>query len=304
MNAPWVPQRVVDAAQAQALMQEAWPSLQIDSIVAFGAGWDNTAFLVNQAWVVRFPRRENCVVSMRREIAALPLLAAKLPLKIPVPTFVCDGTPSFDWPFAAYPVVPGATACKLALSDDERLAAAPRVADFLRALHAIDRTELAAAALPEVRFDFAVLATWEERTASRLDTLVAAGLVPPSRRAALMSVIERGGGGLPSTAVVLHGDLYVRHIVMDAGRTVAGIIDWGDVEFGDVARDLAVAFTMFPPRAREHFLGGYGATTADADFAQVIGTHHAVSALAYAHAQDDADLRREMLLATAWLTMG
>lgn len=302
MDAPWLPQRVVDTRQARALMQEAWPSLRVDTLEPFGAGWDNTAYLVNQAWVVRFPRRENCVVSMRREIAALPVLAPRLPLRIPVPTYACDGVPSFDWPFAAYPLVPGATACKLALTDAERWQAAPRVAEFLRTLHATAPAALAAAVLPTGRFDFAWLATWEERTADRLATLVAAGVVTSSQHVALLRLIAHGAPSAEAPLVVVHGDLYVRHIVMNAAREVAGVIDWGDIALGEVARDLAVAFTMFPPRARDALLAAYGASPADAALAHVIAAHHAIAGLAYAHAEGDEDLRRELRLATQWLT--
>ncbi len=103
-------------------------------------------------------------------------------------------------------------------------------------------------------------------------------------------------------AITSDFNLYVRHIVMNAARQVTGVIDWGDVELGEAARDLAVAFTMFPPRAREALLVAYGATTADAALAQVIAVHHALAGLAYAHAAGDEDLRRELLSAISWMT--
>jgi aminoglycoside phosphotransferase (APT) family kinase protein len=40
------------------------------------------------------------------------------------------------------------------------------------------------------------------------------------------------------------GDLYARHLVLEPGGAAKGVIDWGDVHYGDPALDLAVAHLL------------------------------------------------------------
>ena len=53
-----------------------------------GAGWDNTAYLVNGEWVFRFPRRTIAVPLLEAEGRVLPKLAPRLPLSDSAPRMV------------------------------------------------------------------------------------------------------------------------------------------------------------------------------------------------------------------------
>jgi aminoglycoside phosphotransferase (APT) family kinase protein len=88
-------------------------------MVPLGAGSDNSAFLVNDAFVFRFPRRQLAVELLETEVRVLPALAPALPLAIPVPRLV--GSPGSDVPlaFAGDSFLPGRTAIE---EDDGRLA--------------------------------------------------------------------------------------------------------------------------------------------------------------------------------------
>jgi aminoglycoside phosphotransferase (APT) family kinase protein len=86
MNRPWSPDHAVSEAQARALIEAQFPALAPVAVTPFGAGWDNTVFLVNDTYVFRFPRREIAVACMEAEIRVLPGLVGRLPLAIPVPT--------------------------------------------------------------------------------------------------------------------------------------------------------------------------------------------------------------------------
>ena len=73
-------------------------------------GWDNTAFVVNDEWVFRFPRREIAVALIERESRLLPRIADELPLPVPRPDLVGAAEPRFPWPFSGYRALPGGDA--------------------------------------------------------------------------------------------------------------------------------------------------------------------------------------------------
>lgn len=57
--------------------------------------------------------------------------------------------------------------------------------------------------------------------------------------------------------VVVHGDFYVRHLVVENSR-ITGVIDWGDLHLGNPAVDLSIARSFLPPEAHEEFQTVYG----------------------------------------------
>jgi aminoglycoside phosphotransferase (APT) family kinase protein len=88
MNDPWTPEKAVGPELARALIALQFPELAPVLLVSMGAGWDNTAYLVNGTWVFRFPRRWVAANLIRMEAAILPAIAQRLPLSVPVPCFL------------------------------------------------------------------------------------------------------------------------------------------------------------------------------------------------------------------------
>src|SRR5215831_5463661 len=101
-RALWTPDWVVGPDLARSLVEKTWPDLSPVSASEIGAGWDNSAYLINSSLVFRFPRRAIAVPLIQTEIGLLPWLAPQLPLEIPVPVYV--GSPSERYPcsFAGY----------------------------------------------------------------------------------------------------------------------------------------------------------------------------------------------------------
>jgi aminoglycoside phosphotransferase (APT) family kinase protein len=66
----------------------------------------------------------------------------------------------------------------------------------------------------------------------------------------------------PQERVLVHGDLHFRHLLVE-GRSLTGVIDWGDVCLGAPAMDLQVAWSFFPPAVRPAFLAAYGPVSED-----------------------------------------
>ena len=57
--------------------------------------------------------------------------------------------------------------------------------------------------------------------------------------------------------VPIHADLHPKNILTDEG-SLAAIIDWGDLNLGDPAGDLASVWMHFAPETHAQFWAGYG----------------------------------------------
>ena len=243
----WSPEIVVDEPLARRLLRTQFPELELASLRLAGEGWDNTAWLVDERWVFRFPRREIALDGVGRELRVLPALAPLLPLPIPQPLFVGRPAPEFPWPFFGGPVVPGRELAETELDDDARAALARPLGRFLRALHA---AELAV----ELPLDPIARADMRVRVPMARERLAELGVADPRVEEILAAALELP----PSQRVALvHGDLHLRHVLVEEGR-LSGVIDWGDVCRSDPAVDLVLVWCALPPAARTVFFDEYG----------------------------------------------
>jgi aminoglycoside phosphotransferase (APT) family kinase protein len=130
----------------------------------------------------------------------------------------------------------------------------------------------------------------------RLEALRAQGLlagigdIQPWRE-----IAETMPAGLPSDGPVLvHGDLYARHVLVDGAGAPCGVIDWGDVHLGDPAIDLSLACGFLPAAARDLFRAEYGPIAGSTwEKARFRALFSAVAILFYGADVGDADLVRE-----------
>jgi aminoglycoside phosphotransferase (APT) family kinase protein len=109
----------------------------------------------------------------------------------------------------------------------------------------------------------------------------------------------------PRTNILVHGDFYVRHLLVNPDRQLAGIIDWGDVHLGDPATDLMITHTFIPSSARIRFRQAYGSIDAITwQMARLRGLWHSLSVMIYGHDTGDPDLVRESRIGLANLASG
>jgi aminoglycoside phosphotransferase (APT) family kinase protein len=237
----WSAEVVVDAPLARRLLRSQFPDLADAPLTFLDAGWDQTVWLVDGRWAFRFPRREIAIPGVHRELAVLPRL--ELPLPIPRPLFVGEPAEGFPWPWFGGPFIPGRE--PIGLTEAQRRALGRPLGGFLRALHAH-----AGEGLPEDPMGRADMVKRVRMTRERLgelgwaapeDVLGAALELPPPRATALA-----------------HGDLHLRHLLVDDAGRAAGVIDWGDVCRADPAIDLALYWCLLPPAGRDDFLAAYG----------------------------------------------
>jgi aminoglycoside phosphotransferase (APT) family kinase protein len=117
----------------------------------------------------------------------------------------------------------------------------------------------------------------------------------------LTQVVRGAPPAAPVPPVLVQGDLYARHLLVDDGARLAGVIDWGDVHIGERAVDLSVAHGFLPPRARAAFRQAYGPIDAPTwARAAARAVQHAALLACFALHVGDADLRREAALALTW----
>jgi aminoglycoside phosphotransferase (APT) family kinase protein len=243
--AQWAAEIHVDESLARRLLREQFPPLPERSLRLLSEGWDYAVFLVDEAWVFRFPRRAVVVPGTEREIAVLPRL--ELPVPLPRPTHVGRPTDAFPWPFYGAAYLPGEEA--VGLDDEARARLARPLARFLRALHAT--------ALPELPVDLQRRSDMTFRVARTRQALTAIADLwqPPPLVEELLVAAEALAPAEP-TAVV-HGDLHFRQLLVDRGE-LSGVIDWVDVCRADPGVDLQLVWSFLDAPMRADFLAEYG----------------------------------------------
>jgi aminoglycoside phosphotransferase (APT) family kinase protein len=240
----WSAEVVVDAPLARRLIGGQFPDLADAPMTFLDAGWDQTVWRVDGRWAFRFPRREIAIPGVRRELAVLPGLP--LPLPIPQPVFVGAPAAGFPWPWWGGPFIPGRE--PFGLSEGQRRDLGQPLGTFLRALHAQPGDGLPED--PTGRGDMAKRVRMARERLGELgrpapeEVFAAALALPPPRASALT-----------------HGDLHLRHLLVDDAGRAAGVIDWGDVCRADPAIDLPLYWCLLPPAGRDAFRDAYGAVS-------------------------------------------
>lgn len=225
-------------SRAQAEINQAFPELPIETIDFLGAGMDSEAYLVNDEWVFRFPKRQTVANALSREVSLLPKLAERLPVAIPEFAFIGRQS-STGLPFAGYRIIRGEPLTievfdSLAHADQERILV--RLAEFLQCVHRFPVKDAIASGVKEFSTRAWVGSAWAEGSTQVLP------LLTENDGATLTSLIEdfladpRNVAGKPC---LLYADFAPEHILYDTNaREISGIIDWGDLAIGDPDFDL------------------------------------------------------------------
>ena len=259
----WDPERVVSADEAADLVAGQFPRLRDAPVEALATGWDNTVFLVGGQWIFRFPRRAVALPGVEREIHLLPLLAPRLPLPVPVPEFAGRPSPAFPWPFWGARLLPGRELAESGLPGDARATAAAGLGAFLRALHDPRLVPEAGAGLLRDPLSRAEPSVRSPLARERLARLARDRVWTPDPAVERLLAEGERLGRHTGAVVVSHGDLHVRHLLVDEGAWAAGVIDWGDLCLADPSVDLSLAYGGFCGPARTALLSAYGPVGAE-----------------------------------------
>ncbi|MGH8905434.1 MAG: macrolide 2'-phosphotransferase [Egibacteraceae bacterium] len=218
----------------------------LDYRVAFASTADGTQ------WVLRIPRRSDVIEGSMTESRILALVRRHLPVQVP------------DWrihsdELIAYPLLSGTPGVTLDAQtgelrwnfDKHSAIFAATLGQALAALHAIDHEEARAAGLRVLR--------------------------PVEVRAEIQANIDKVKGELevaddllrrwqawladesfwPEHSTVIHGDLHVGHVLVDADARATGILDWTEARVADPATDFMVHLHAFGDEGLEQLLAEY-----------------------------------------------
>ena len=292
----WSAEVVVDRDRARRLIASQFAAVELRSLRLLAEGWDNTVWLVDEAWAFRFPRRAIAIPGVEREIAALPRLARLLPLPIPRPAFIGTPTEDYSWPFFGAPMLAGGEAAEARLTDAARRRLARPLAEFLRTLHGREvATELAPLGLPADPRGRDTMALRVPRTVEQLGEVERLGLWrTPGAVGGLLE--EARTLPPPEPSAIVHGDLHVRHLLVAPDGALTGVIDWGDMCRADPSVDLLLVWSFLPPHARDEFLAAYGPVEPEPLLrARVLALFLSAALLLYAEHEGMANLKDESL---------
>lgn len=218
-----------------------WAELALQPVASTGT--DNAIYRLGADMAVRLPRIHWAMPQVAKEFQWLPLLAAHLPVAVPVP--LAKGKPGLGYPFPwlISSWLDGQDLEHGPLEDIGQLAR--DVAGFVVALQAIDPS-----GGPTAGNRGRDLFSQDEPTRMAIRRLE--GVIDVDRA---MAVWEAALAASPWVAspVWVHGDLLPGNIVVHRGR-LHGVIDWSAVGLGDPACDAMVAW-FFPPGARSVYRG-------------------------------------------------
>ncbi|WP_245872719.1 aminoglycoside phosphotransferase family protein [Deinococcus planocerae] len=219
-----------------------WADLPLSRVQS--AGTDNAIYRLGDDLAVRLPRIHWATGQIDKEFRWLPRLAPLLPLTLPVPMAKGEPGEGYPWPWGVYTWLPGENATPARLADPNQ--AAVDLAGFILALQRIDP---AGGPLPEPLGRGVPLATRDAFTREHIARLpgdLDAGTITAAWEHALRAP------AWDRPPVWIHGDLQAGNLLAAHGRLRA-VIDFGALQVGDPACELAVAWRMLDAEAREVF---------------------------------------------------
>lgn len=287
MSQPWTPDHPVSPDLARQLVEELMGQ-RISDIRLLSQGWDNAAYLVDQSLVFRFPQRELASGLIENESRVLPIVASGVQTQVPKPIWSGHITSLHPYPFLGANLIEGETACRAVEIDGNKLAF--QVGKFLRELHDIPLNDVQRIWAPRDDLRRADLSVRLPRLFGYLEELIDAGEDVPDT----IDLIEEASDyeTWEEDLCWVHGDLYARHLIVKDG-VLSGVIDWGDVHFGDRAIDLSIAFSFFSENERKSFFESYGEIDRSLEVrAKIKALHYAGILIPYAkEIKDEALLK-------------
>ncbi|MGQ4376414.1 aminoglycoside phosphotransferase family protein [Streptomyces sp. SAS_267] len=228
------------------LLREQHPDLAELPIREVAGGWGNQMWRLGDELAIRMQRMDTSPDLQLKERRWLPILAARLPLPIPVP--LRNGAPSERFPkiWTVMTWVEGTPLDHGSITRGDH--AAETLSGFLRALH----VEAPADAPTASNFG-AHPKDCTDGFEHFFQAVAPTGLADEIREVWGEAVAAPAWEGPP---VWVHGDLHPANVVVADG-TLAGVVDFGALFAGDPAWDLAAAWLLLPAGGASRFFDSY-----------------------------------------------
>lgn len=251
----------IDADLVRALVGQVMPDYADQPVRRLASsGSTNALFRLGEEFIVRLPRQPGGSASISKEATWLPVLGPLLP--VAVPEVVAVFAPGRDYPErwsvvrwieGEHPaVIEAGTA-----ADPQRKELAKDVAAVVAALRGAE-VPTEAVSSPDLRwYRGRPLATMDQVTRENIERCRSlAGFDLDLGAAARIwdEAMKLPGAADPTAPQWYHGDLAAENLLVRDGR-LAAVLDFGGLSVGDPTVDLAAAWEILDPPARERFRG-------------------------------------------------
>jgi aminoglycoside phosphotransferase (APT) family kinase protein len=220
-----------------------WADLPLRAVAT--NGWDNQTFHLGDRMSVRLPTAAEYALAVDKEHRWLPMLAPRMPLRIPTPLAKGEPDEGFRFHWSVYEWIDGEPAGIDTIADLTEFAIS--LATFLVALRRVDPTGGPEPGLHNW-FRGGPLQVYDLQTRRAIEALngrVPGDLVTEIWQLALQSSWE-------CRPVWFHGDIAPGNLLVRDGA-LAAVIDFGTCGVGDPACDVVIAWTVLTRASREAF---------------------------------------------------
>ncbi|MCY3541828.1 MAG: aminoglycoside phosphotransferase family protein [Gammaproteobacteria bacterium] len=206
--------------------------LRVNTVRKLGEGLEFQSYLVNEAWVFRFPKHVSETVDPLAEKAFSQKL--KLSISVPQIKYIWNHPWGYLETISGYEYLPGISLehCRREEIDQDCLGR--QLGTVLKELHTMTGVADTKESDP-----LATLRTWSEDLDEQLGR-ISRSTLSHSQRTTIKSYFDQYKFDLPSSeCVLIHGDLGADHILLDEQNRLTGIIDWSNHTRGCRYRDFA-----------------------------------------------------------------
>lgn len=219
-----------------AFIKQGHPSVKEENIEVFDDGWDYVVFVVNNTQVFRFPRREDYVKTLPKEVAFLDKFSSQSPVKVPKLTLhkMSNGTP-----YVTYSFIPGIQFKRDVIQDysqQELHDIAKQIGDFLTVLHAFPLETARTLGFEELDS----IKSWSDRL-NKIKKVVYPHISETEQAwtTELFSDFIEMITQNPFENKLTHSDIMPEHIIVNPQtHQLSGIIDFSDMCIADPAYDF------------------------------------------------------------------
>ena len=216
------------------LIQHDFPAFRVSSIKKVGEGDNSKAFRINENYIFRFPKRKDVKQQIRREISVLPKIRSALNVQIPEFEFI-----SPELHYVGYKKIEGTVLTNKifeSLKKKEQDFLEKTIAQFLCQLHSFPVEDLQNCGLEQMNL-------YEEYSENFEN---AKQFIFPKVSKSKREIIGRlfteylsDENNFNYAPTLVHNDFSKDHILYDpAKKEITGIIDFGDIAFGDPDYDF------------------------------------------------------------------
>ncbi len=192
------------------------------------------------SWLLRIPRRPDVIKKIKYEAQTLSFLRPRLPFAVPDWRIVSDE-------LVAYPKLTDPTAIHVDAQtqeitwniDQDSDTFTASLGKALAALHAVSVDEAVANGLNAFTPD-----NMREQIACEIDQVKSAFEVSPELESRWRTWLNNDALW-PAHTVVVHGDLYAGHVLVNAKSEVTGFIDWTEAQVNDPSIDFNSQLLLF-----------------------------------------------------------